>query len=98
MPLVTEHLRRDPKSHPDNPVWENIKHRWSMELTLSMSHLIEEDGGPRMPHGSGYGVLWHRPEVDHTFTQDYPLPGGEPSIKAGDRIRMRRENKTKGDT
>lgn len=91
MPLVVEHLRKDVKSHPDNPVWEQIEHGWTMNLTLVMSHLIEEDGGPPMAYGSGYGELWDRPSVDHTFTLDYSLPDEEPGIKKGDRIRMWRE-------
>jgi hypothetical protein len=82
MPLVTEHLRRDP-SHPNSAAWEQIGHHWTFELTHTMSSLIEEDGGPRMAAGSGYGDLWDRPAVDHTFTQDYPLPKGEPPIKRG---------------
>lgn len=90
MPLVVEHLRRDVKSHPDNPVWEQIEHRWTMDLTLVMSHLIEEDGGPKWAHASGYGDYWGR-SVDHTFTLDYPLPDDQTPIKKGDRIRMWRE-------
>jgi len=91
VPLVTEHIRRNVKSHPDNPTWDQVEHRWTMELTLTMSTLIEEDGGPELAHGSGYGDLYHRRIVDHTFTQDYPLPNGESPIKKGDRIRMWRE-------
>lgn len=90
MPLVTEHLRRDVKSHPDNPVWEQVEHRWTIELITTMSAIIEEDGGPPMAHGSGYGEYWGR-AVDHAFTNDYTLPDGEPSIKKGDRIRMWRD-------
>lgn len=78
MPLVTEHLRDG----------EVIEHRWSMELVTSMSMLIEEDGGPAMAHGSGYGDLYERRIVEHTFTNDYPLPNEEPSIRKGDVIRM----------
>jgi len=91
MPLVSEHLRADPKSHPDSRVWNQVEHRWTMELVLSMSTLIEEDGGPPMAHGSGYGIHARRPEIDHTFTNDYPLPNDEPPIKKGDRICMWRE-------
>lgn len=90
MPLVVEHLRKDVKSHPDNPVWEQIVHHWTIDLTLVMSHLIEEDGGPKWAHASGYGDYWGR-SVDHTFTLDYSLPDDEPQIKKGDRIRMWRE-------
>lgn len=93
MPLVTEHLRRNVKSHPDNPEWEQVEHRWTMDLTLVMSHLIEEDGGPPMAHGTGYGIHAERMLVDHTFTLDYPLPNGEPPIEKGDRIRMWRETR-----
>jgi hypothetical protein len=91
MPLVTEHLRRDAKSHPDNPVWEQIGHRWTIELAASMSALIEEDGGPPLAFGSGYGDLWNRPGIDHTFTGNYSLPDGEEPIRKGDRVRMWRE-------
>lgn len=91
MPLVTEHLRRNVKSHPDNPTWDVIEHRWTLELVASMSTLIEEDGGPAMAHGSGYGDLWDRPAVEHTFTRDYPLPDGEEPIKKGDCVRFWRE-------
>ncbi|HSE44888.1 MAG TPA: hypothetical protein VLA89_06125 [Gemmatimonadales bacterium] len=87
MPLYVEHLRRDAKSHPENPVWEQVEHRWDLSMTLTMSHLIEEDGGPEMAYGSGYGIFHGRPEVDHTFTLNYSLPDGA-GIKKGDRIRM----------
>lgn len=91
MPLVVEHLRRNVKLPPQNPAsWEQICHQWDMDMTLVMSHLIEEDGGPELAHGSGYGELHARPEVDHTFTLDYTLPDGA-HIKRGDRIRMWRE-------
>ena len=93
MPLVVEHLRRDVKLPAQNEkAWSQIEHRWDMSMTLAMSHLIEEDGGPKMAFGSGYGVFAHRPEVDHTFTLDYPLPDGV-AIKKGDRIRMWRETR-----
>lgn len=85
MPLVTEHLR------PSGGEWRQVEHRWSVELTLNMSTLIEEDGGPHMAHASGYGDLYERRLVDHTFTQDYLLPDKEPMIRKGDRIRMWRE-------
>ena len=78
MPLVVEHLRDE----------EQVEHRWSMFLTLAMSHLIEEDGGPPMAHASGYGIFAERDEIEHTFTLDYTLPDDEPGIKTGDRIRM----------
>ena len=91
MPLVSEHLRADPKSHPNNHVWEQVEHNWTLELLISMSALIEEDGGPPRAFGSGYGDLAERMEVDHTFTNDYPLPNDEPPIKKGDRICMWRE-------
>lgn len=91
MPLVTEHLRRDYKSHPDNPHWEQVGHTWTYHLVVTMSALIEEDGGPPMACGSGYGKLHARPLVEHTFTQDYSLPDGEEGIRKGDRIRMWRE-------
>jgi hypothetical protein len=81
MPLMTEHLRDG----------EPIDHRWSMELVASMSALIEEDGGPRLAMSSGYGDLYERRSVEHTFTNDYPLPNEEPSIKKGDVIRMWRQ-------
>lgn len=83
MPLVTEHLRGE----------EQIGHRWTLELVASMSALIEEDGGPAQAMSSGYGDLWERWHVDHIFTNDYPLPDGEPSIRKGDRIRMWRERR-----
>jgi hypothetical protein len=78
MPLVVEHLRDD----------EQVQHRWTMDLTLVMSHLIEEDGGPTCAHGTGYGIYAEREMVDHSFTLDYTLPADEPNIKKGDRIRM----------
>ena len=87
MPLRTEHLRLKDER------WHQVNHRWSMELTLNMSTLIEEDGGPPMAHGSGYGDLYGRSMVDHTFTQDYLLPDNEPAIRKGDRIRMWREQR-----
>jgi len=99
MPLITEHLRTSHRgscrtfyaesSCTCGAQWEQIEHRWTMELVLSMSHLIEEDGGPKWAHASGYGDYWDK-SVDHTFTLDYPLPD-EPGIKKGDRIRMWRE-------
>lgn len=92
MPLVVEHLTRNVKFPPESEYgWEQVEHQWNMELTLVMSHLIEEDGGPPMAYGSGYGIYADRPETDHTFTLDYPLPDGEPQIRKGDRIRMWRE-------
>lgn len=91
MPLVVEHLRKNEDDHPDSPDWEQIEHHWNMDLTLVMSHLIEEDGGPPMAHGSGYGIYADRTMTDHTFTLDYTLPDEEPPIKKGDRIRMWRE-------
>jgi uncharacterized membrane-anchored protein len=81
MPLVTEHLREG----------EQVQHRWTLELVASMSALIEEDGGPPLAMGSGYGDLWERRSVEHTFTNDYPLPNEEPPIKKGDVIRMWRD-------
>lgn len=91
MPLVVEHLRRNVKLPPQNPsAWQQVDHQWSMEMTLTMSNLIEEDGGPKQAFGSGYGIYHSRPEVDHVFSLDYPLPDGA-GIKAGDRIRMWRE-------
>lgn len=90
MPLIVEHLRMNPKSHPDARTWDQVDHLHSLELTLTMSCLIEEDGGPKMAYGSGYGVFARRREVDNVFSQDYPLPDGQP-IKRGDRIRMWRE-------
>ena len=91
MPLVVEHLRADPKTHHANRRWELVDHYWTTDLLFAMSALIEEDGGPKMAAGSGYGIYSHRPSVDHTFTNDYSLPGGEPPIKQGDRVRMWRE-------
>lgn len=82
MPLVTEHLRYN------GEYWAEVAHRWSMDLTLNMSTLIEEDGGPPMAHASGYGDLYERRLVDHVFSQDYLLPDKEPMIRKGDRIRM----------
>lgn len=90
MPLIVEHLRKNVKSHPDNPQWKQVDHWWTMDLTHAMSHLIEEDGGPKMAHTSGYGDNWGK-SVDHTFTMDYMLPDGEGPIRKGDRIRMWRE-------
>lgn len=90
MPLYAEHLRPDWKSHHDNRAWEEVEHEWTMSLMLSMSTLIEEDGGPPMAHGSGYGIFSDRPEVDHSFTGNYALPDGT-TIKQGDRICMWRE-------
>lgn len=91
MPLLVEHLRRDVKLPPDyESAWHQVEHQYDMALTLIMSHLIEEDGGPEMAYGSGYGVLAGRPSVDHTFTMDYPTPDGV-GIKKGDRIRMWRK-------
>lgn len=80
MPLVVEHLRDG----------EQIEHHWTMDLTLAMSHLIEEDGGPKWAHASGYGDYWGR-SVDHTFTLDYTLPDDQEPIRKGDRVRMWRE-------
>lgn len=82
MPLVVEHLRDG----------EQIEHRWTMDLTLVMSHLIEEDGGPTCAHGTGYGIYAERMMTDHTFTLDYTLPEDEPNIQKGDRIRMWRQS------
>lgn len=91
MPLIVEHLRRNVKLPPQNPdSWELVLHQWDMNMTLVMSHLIEEDGGPECAYGSGYGIYNQRGEVDHTFTLDYTLPDGA-HIKKGDRIRMWRE-------
>ena len=81
MPLVTEHLRDG----------EQIEHTWTLGLVASMSALIEEDGGLPLAMGSGYGDLYERRLVEHTFTQDYPLPNEEPPIKKGDVIRMWRQ-------
>lgn len=88
MPLMTEHLTRN-AGVPSG--WEQVQHRWTLELVVAMSTLIEEDGGPPLAMGSGYGDLWGRSSVDHTFTIDYPLPFDQPGIKKGDRIRMWRE-------
>jgi hypothetical protein len=93
MPLVAEHLRKNPKSHPDNPVWWQISHVWTAELLAALSTTIEEDGGPAMGMNSGYGDLWDRPYIEHTFSRDYLIgPDIEP-IKKGDRVRMWREQR-----
>jgi len=92
MPLVAEHVRLDKKTALwKEPVWNQVGHDWSWELLILMSALIEEDGGPAMAYGSGYGELARRPSVDHTFTQDYNLPDEQGSIQTGDRVRMWRE-------
>ena len=91
MPLVTEHLRPNVRSHPDNRQFDVVDHAWTMDLVLTFSTLIEEDGGPPMAHGSGYGEYHDRPLTDHTFQQDYPLPFDQGWIRKGDRVRMWRE-------
>jgi hypothetical protein len=91
MPLIVEHLRRDPKSHPDNPHWDQVEHQWTFELLVAFSTLIEEDGGPELAMASGYGQLWDRKKVSHTFTMDYPLPNDQPPIKKGDVVQMWRD-------
>jgi len=93
VPLAVAHLRRNVKLPATNPAaWDEIDHQYNWDLLFAMSHLIEEDGGPKCPHGSGYGIYARRVEVDHTFSLDYPLPDGE-GVKRGDRIRMWRESK-----
>lgn len=90
MPMNVEHLRRDVKSHPDNPRWEQVEHEWDYDLLLLASVLVEEDGGAERGFGSGYGVLTARKEVDHSFVTDYP---GRLGVKKGDRIRFWRSRR-----
>jgi hypothetical protein len=94
MPLEVEHLRRDVKSHPDNPRFDTVEHEWTIELLDRVRTVVEEDGGPNII-AAFYGLGRHG-RLEHTFTGEYRvvlprfigrLAGGEAVDLAGDHER-----------